>query len=133
MKSTYVVFLCQNFSIPVLEATSIYQPTNHIMTIRHKHFIWLAPSTLVNDGLNGDFGIDFDNSFMAGHSSGAHIAVNYLKQGCFDIKGLILLSPVDGVDPFGFIHDFCITPGEKLPFELPTLMLVAGLDSVPGL
>ncbi len=44
-----------------------------------------------------------------------------------------MISPVDGVDPFGLIDDFCITPGEKLEFELPTLVLSAGLDSVPGI
>ena len=58
-----------------------------------------------------------------GHSSGAHITTNYMKLGCHNIKGMILISPVDGVDPFGLIEDFCITPGEKLPFTTPTLII----------
>ena len=62
----------------------------------------------------------------------SHVLVNYVRLGCFNVKGLMLLSPVDGVDPFGFIDEYCITPGEKLNFETPTLILTTGLDSVPG-
>ena len=87
---------------------------------------------MIQDGFNPGFNMDFTNTFISGHSSGAHVIVNYLRLGCFNIKGLILLSPVDGVDPFGFINEYCITPGEKLNFETPTLVLIAGLDSVPG-
>ena len=46
---------------------------------------------------------------------------------------MILLSPVDGVDEVGMIDDFCTTPGEKLNFDLPTLIIPAGLDGVPGI
>ena len=62
-----------------------------------------------------------------GHSSGAHITTNYMKLGCHNIKGMVLISPVDGVDPFGVIEDFCITPGKKLPFTTPTLIITAGM------
>jgi hypothetical protein len=72
------------------------------------------------------FEIDFSTEFLMGHSSGAHITTNYMKLGCHNIKGMILISPVDGVDPFGLIEDFCITPGEKLPFTTPTLIITAG-------
>ena len=44
-----------------------------------------------------------------------------------------MISPVDGVDPYGFIREYCITPGEKLNFETPTLIISAGLDGVPGI
>ena len=74
------------------------------------------------------FEIDFSTEFVMGHSSGAHITTNYMKLGCHNIKGMILISPVDGVDPFGLIEDFCITPGEKLPFTTPTLIITAGRD-----
>ena len=67
-----------------------------------------------------------------GHSSGNHVSVNYLRLGCHNIKGMVLISPVDGVDPFGFVEDFCIEPGKKLPFSTPTLVITAGFDSVPG-
>ena len=77
-------------------------------------------------------GINFANTLAVGHSSGNHVIVNYLKSGCYNIKGAVLLSPVDGVDPFGFIDDYCITPGEKLSFETPTLLISVGLDGLPG-
>merc|ERR1719360_286485 len=56
-----------------------------------------------------------------------------MKLGCHNIKGMVLVSPVDGVDPFGLLDDFCITPGEMLPFDVPTLVISAGYDSTPGL
>ena len=43
-----------------------------------------------------------------------------------------MLSPVDGVDEIGLIKNFCVIPGKKLNFDLPTLIIPAGLDSVPG-
>lgn len=43
-----------------------------------------------------------------------------------------MLSPVDGVDPYGLIQEYAITPGQKLPFETPTLIISAGLDGIPG-
>ena len=90
------------------------------------------PEKLQNSGLNPDFHMDFEHTFVMGHSSGNHITINYLKLGCHNVKGMVLISPVDGVDPFGFIQNYCITPGEKLPFATPTLVISSGLDSVPG-
>ena len=52
--------------------------------------------------------------------------------GCENINGLILFSPVDGLDPFGFLDYYCITPGEKLNFETPTLIVSVGYDNTPG-
>lgn len=88
---------------------------------------------LSENGFNSDLEIDYETMFLMGHSSGSHIGINFMKLGCHSIKGLVLISPVDGVDPFGFVDDFCITPGESLPFTVPTLLLTAGYDSVPGI
>lgn len=77
--------------------------------------------------------MDFDNTFLFGHSSGNHILVNYVKLGCHNVKAMAFLSPVDGVDPYGFIEQYCITPGEKLSFETPTLVIAAGMDGIPGI
>ena len=33
------------------------------------------------------------------------------------IQSLTLLSPVDGLDPFGLVPIYCITPGEMLNFR----------------
>ena len=87
---------------------------------------------LLSDGFDSGLQLDFSTIFVMGHSSGNHITINYLKLGCHNVKGMVLLNPVDGVDPFGFVNDFCIVPGEKLPFSVPTLIMTAGYDSVPG-
>ena len=39
-----------------------------------------------------------------------------------------MLSPVDGVDPFGIKKDYIITPGKFLPFATPILILATELD-----
>merc|ERR1711935_1167274 len=44
-----------------------------------------------------------------------------------------LLSPVDGVDPYGLIHNYCIEPGTNVNFQTPTLIVSGGLDSTPGM
>jgi len=46
--------------------------------------------------------------------------------------GQILLSPVDGADPYGIRPIFVITPGEKVNYTIPTLQIVTGLDPVPS-
>ena len=83
-------------------------------------------------GFNANFQIDFENTFLFAHSSGNHIITNYMKLGCHNVKGISMLSPVDGVDPYGFVQEYCITPGEKLNFEVPTLIMTSGLDGIPG-
>ena len=67
-----------------------------------------------------------------------NVAIEFLKRGCSDAKVMILafdivavmmlmmfdplqsltlLSPVDGLDPFGLVPIYCITPGEMLNFR----------------
>ena len=58
------------------------------------------------DGLY--FDMDEENIFISGHSAGAHVVVANLLSHCGKIKGQILMSPVDGYDPFGLIDDFVI-------------------------
>ena len=103
---------------------------------------------LHDSGLDSGLQLDFDNIIVMGHSSGAHVVVEFLKQHCDLVRGQILFSPVDGVDPFGLIHNFAITPGEVLfshlyilsqmflfqylNYSVPTLVMMAGLDGVPG-
>lgn len=96
--------------------------------------------------------MNFSFEFIMAHSMGGHVICEYMKAGCgnvegsnqgyislllyfticFRLIGMILLSPVDGVDEIGMIDNFCTTPGEKLNFDLPTLIMPAGLDGVPG-
>ncbi|CAG0897200.1 unnamed protein product [Darwinula stevensoni] len=73
--------------------------------------------------------LDHARSTLACQSAGCHIAVSFLSnQGCANFKSLVMISPVDGKDPFGIIQQFIITPNEKVPFSIPSLTLAAGLD-----
>ena len=55
--------------------------------------------------------------------------VRYLSKTCDTVKMLILMSPVDGIDPFGLSHNTIIEDGKKLPFAVPTFVLSAGRDN----
>ena len=65
---------------------------------------------------------------LGGHSAAGHSMTQYLNQTCGNAKMLFFLSPVDGSDPFGIKKDYIITPGKKLPFAIPTLVLATELD-----
>ncbi len=67
------------------------------------------------------------------HSAGGHVACIYLNNTCGLIKKLVLLDPVDGADPFGIDKSFIIHPPNKLPFQIPTLVLVSELSQVSAL
>ena len=86
-------------------------------------------------GMNEDLVMDFTNIYFGAQSSGSHVAVQYIKQSqdCSLVKGMFLLSPVDGIDPFGMIQEYCIDPPNLLNFQTPTMIISGGLDSVPGL
>lgn len=68
---------------------------------------------------------------LMSHSASGHTAVSYLVDSCGLIKRNILLDPVDGYDPFGFIKIFVTNPPKQLPFTIPTLLIRTGLDPVP--
>ena len=57
-----------------------------------------------------------DDNFLQGSQH-----VFYSQHGCGDVKGQILLDPVDGFDPFGWFPNFITTPGEYLNYAMPTL------------
>ncbi|CAF1340052.1 unnamed protein product [Adineta ricciae] len=65
------------------------------------------------------------------HSSAAHSLGQYMNSTCGPIKLIIMMNPVDGIDPFGIVQDFITHPPTPLPFRTPALVISAGLDSVP--
>jgi len=73
------------------------------------------------------------HSALGCHSAGCKEMVKVADEDCNQVKGLFLLNPVDGLDPWGFVHEFVITPGQLLNYSSPTLILGAGLDSEPGI
>ena len=94
---------------------------------------------LIDDGFNPGLNIDFTNYFLSGHSSGCHITCEFLKStGCYATKGIIHISPVDGLEHLEngtVVYDtFCNPPsGEKINYDTPSLILSSGMDNVPGI
>lgn len=86
-------------------------------------------------GVHPDLIMDFNTLYLGAQSSGSHVAVEYLKQSqdCSSVKAMFLMSPVDGVDPYGLINDYCIHPPTLLNFQTPTMVIAGGLDSIPGM
>jgi len=66
-----------------------------------------------------------------GHSAAGHATTQLLNQTCSNVKLHILMDPVDGADPLGIKDDFIITPGKKLPYAVPVLVIATELDSHP--
>jgi len=75
---------------------------------------------------------NFDELIVSGHSAGNHVFCEFLKTDCggSKAKAAVMMDPVDGYDPVGIIKNYCTTPGEKLPFDIPALLLRTGLDPV---
>lgn len=75
---------------------------------------------------------DFDKLILAGHSAGNHVTCDFLANSCGNHKaaGVVMMDPVDGYDPFGIVNNYCTTPGQKLGFDTPALLLRTGLDPV---
>merc|ERR1739848_875188 len=73
---------------------------------------------------------DFDKLVLSGHSAGNHVTCSLLTDSCGNnkAKGVVMMDPVDGYDPIGIIKNYCTTPGEKLSFDVPALLLRTGLD-----
>jgi len=66
---------------------------------------------------------------VMGQSAGNHVVGQALVDGCSIAKALVMIDPVDGLDPFGKIHsEDLITPGQKLSFNIPALHLDNYLD-----
>ena len=76
--------------------------------------------------------VDFETEILAGHSAGAHVICEYLKESCFNAKALVYFSPVDGVDPFNIIKEYCIPPGTQVSYDIPTLTFMTGKDHESG-
>jgi hypothetical protein len=66
---------------------------------------------------------------VMGQSAGNHVVGQALVDGCSIAKALVMIDPVDGLDPFGIVQsENLITPGEKLSFNIPALHMDNYLD-----
>jgi len=74
---------------------------------------------------------DLERVAVMGQSAGNHVVGQGLEDGCSLAKAQVMIDPVDGFDPFGMVHkEDLITPGQKLTYETPTLLLDNELDPV---
>jgi len=72
---------------------------------------------------------DLEHVAVMGQSAGNHVVGQGLSDGCSLAKAQIMIDPVDGFDPFGKVHSQdLITPGQKLNYTTPTLLLDNELD-----
>jgi pimeloyl-ACP methyl ester carboxylesterase len=72
---------------------------------------------------------DLERVAVMGQSAGNHVVGQGLTDGCSLAKAAVMIDPVDGFDPFGVIQkQNLITPGEKLKFTIPSLLLDNELD-----
>jgi hypothetical protein len=72
---------------------------------------------------------DLEKVAVMGQSAGNHVVGQGLTDGCSVAKAMVMIDPVDGFDPFGIIKkQNLITPGEKLKFTIPSLLLDNELD-----
>merc|ERR1712187_353866 len=76
---------------------------------------------------------DLDSTVVMAQSAGNHIVGQALADNCMYAKAFVMIDPVDGLDPFGMVHsEDLITPGKKLNFTVPALILDNGLDAKPS-
>jgi len=97
------------------------------------------PNDLRTLGTQGSLWLPGNQIFVGGHSSGCHIALEYVQLlglntlQCGSVAGAILWSPLDGEDPLGFGSQYLVSPtGGTLSFQTPGLIVSGSLDSVPG-
>lgn len=72
---------------------------------------------------------NLDRVAVMGQSAGNHVIGQALTDGCSLAKAQVMIDPVDGYDPWGNVHrQDLITPGQKLNYTIPTILLDNELD-----
>merc|ERR1712125_90087 len=92
---------------------------------------WAKAGSLKAEMLKKGFAAspDLDRTTVMAQSAGNHIVGQALADSCMYAKAFVMIDPVDGLDPFGMVHsEDLITPGKKVNFTVPALILDNGLD-----
>lgn len=74
-----------------------------------------------------------DSLSLMCHSAGCHGVVQMLNSTCSVAKAVVLIDPVDCMDPWGIIHDCIVAPPAPLPFATPALLISTGYDGVAAI
>jgi len=117
-----VVMVSMEFFPPKLPLDSLYLELLDVIN-------WMA-ANLTSQLPKGVFADVQNNLIGMAHSAGSKIFVKLLEEECSLIQGMALVDPVDGADPWGWINDYVITPGQLLNFSVPTLILGTGLGPI---
>jgi len=97
----------------------------------HNIMEWVAAGNLTAELQKANISATPDLSRVAvmGQSAGNHVVGQGLTDGCSIAKAQVMIDPVDGFDPFGKVHsEDLITPGQKLNYSIPSLLLDNELD-----
>ncbi len=80
--------------------------------------------------------------FYLGHSAGVHTLLSRIdlqiarspasSRSCDEAGAVIMLSPIDGQDPFGFGREYAINPRKSMNYSIPALLVYGDLDGVAG-
>jgi len=72
---------------------------------------------------------DLQRTTVMAQSAGNHIVGQAMTDSCMYAKAMVMIDPVDGLDPFGIVtSENLITPGKKVNFSIPALLMDNGLD-----
>src|SRR5690606_14245893 len=82
-----------------------------------------------------------NEDFLGGHSAGNHVTIQNLvdttkstdAKTCAKVRGVVMLSPVDGEDPLGFGSDFIIPKDSPLSVVVPGLIIKAEEDPLAAI
>ena len=112
---------------PIINYTDLALSLDTVINFYHTNLTHVLTTTTANHSAGLP---DLKQLYVGGHSAGNHVIVRRLTNFSTQTqaKGVIMLDPVDGEDPFGFVKEFVIHPPQKVTFTLPALLIETGLD-----
>lgn len=91
---------------------------------------WIATNfsaTLPAHGVVSTPDLDSGVGFWC-HSAACHTMVYLLNTTCSLARAVVMVDPVDGMDPWGMMPVFIINPPNPVPFAIPALHIETGFD-----
>jgi len=118
----------------VAGVSKINNPNYPLLAHEFSHSLeWLQSNLSAAIAASGAKGAPNMSRLVAsGHSAGNHIMVQMLQDACQDVQAVVMLDPVDGVDPYGREKQYAIHPPAKVNFTVPALHIETGNDPVPA-
>jgi pimeloyl-ACP methyl ester carboxylesterase len=108
-------------------------PTEHLAKYMRENVEWVSKD--LNSLLDSKkllARVDVNSISLMGHSAGCKIITKVFEDGCGSLSALLLINPVDGLDPWGLVPSYVIHDGKKVNFTTPTLVMASGLGANSG-